>query len=310
MDALPVDQDLLQLLGALQARNYRFTAVTPETHKRVLAREEGREARTLRDVFGWNRPFSSSLLPADILDLLHRADAIEPVGGLLKSKLRVAAIEDALFLHSAYPTDDAHSVFFGPDTYRFVRLIRQALCGGPAYARLVDVGAGSGAGALMAETLMPGARVTMTDINPDALRLARVNAANLGIEIEQVEAPGLDGIEGAVDLVLANPPFVMDEADRAYRNGGGMHGAALSLDWTLAAAERLEPGGKMLLYTGVAIVEGEDALHAALLRELPDRSCTLDYSEIDPDIFGEELDGPLYAEVERIAAVAAIIERC
>jgi hypothetical protein len=42
-----------------------------------------------------------------------------------------------------------------------------------------------------------------------------------------------------------------------------MHGAGLSLDWTLAAARRIEPGGTILLYTGSAIVEGRDGLKEA-----------------------------------------------
>jgi hypothetical protein len=35
----------------------------------------------------------------------------------------------------------------------------------------------------------------------------------------------------------------------------------------------------------------------------------MSYAEIDPDIFGEELDSPGYEQVERIAAVGAVIEK-
>ena len=73
-----------------------------------------------------------------------------------------------------------------------------------------------------------------------------------------------------------------------------------------AAAERLAPGGRLILYTGSAIVAGQDRLHAALASALATRGCMLRYREIDPDVFGEELAGPLYAEVDRIALVAAI----
>jgi hypothetical protein len=88
-----------------------------------------------------------------------------------------------------------------------------------------------------------------------------------------------------------------------------MHGAALSLDWSLASARRLEPGGRMLLYTGVAIVDGRDALRERLERKLPELGCSLRYREIDPDVFGEDLVKPAYAEVERIAVVGAVIEK-
>jgi len=88
-----------------------------------------------------------------------------------------------------------------------------------------------------------------------------------------------------------------------------MHGAQLSFDWAIAAAKRLEPGGHMILYTGVAIIQGQDELRAALDRELPALGCTLRYREIDPDIFGEELEKPPYRDVERIAAVGAVIAK-
>ena len=88
-----------------------------------------------------------------------------------------------------------------------------------------------------------------------------------------------------------------------------MHGAALSLDWALAAAGRLAAGGRLLLYTGSAIVGGEDRLEAALRARLPALGCTLRYAELDPDIFGEQLDEPGYEDVERIAAVGAVIVR-
>ena len=42
------DDALFELLGQLEARDYRFTTVTPETHARALARP--RQAITIRDI--------------------------------------------------------------------------------------------------------------------------------------------------------------------------------------------------------------------------------------------------------------------
>jgi methylase of polypeptide subunit release factors len=226
-----------------------------------------------------------------------------------RSRVRVASVGDRLFLHSAYPTDSADSVFFGPDSYRYARFLRAELPSLRGTRRLVDIGAGSGVGAIVAAAILPGARATATDINPLALRFARINARHAGVELETVETSGLDGVEGPVDLVIANPPFVADPAKRLYRDGGDMHGARLSLDWVLAAARRIEPGGTVLLYTGSAIVDGRDGLREALEERLPDLGCSLRYAEIDPDIFGELLDQPGYETVERVAAVGAVIAK-
>ena len=46
-----------------------------------------------------------------------------------------------------------------------------------------------------------------------------------------------------------------------------------------------------------------------LERELPRRDAALRYRVLDVDIFGEELEQPPYADVERIAAVGAVITR-
>lgn len=303
------DSGLLALLEALDSTNYRFVAVTPESHRRVLGRRGDSIACDLRDVFGWSLPFREDWLPPPLRDALHRSGAVEREGDRLRSRVRVASLGGRLFLHSAHPTDRTDSVFFGPDSYRFVRFLQAELPDLPPVRRLVDVGAGSGVGAIAAAPLLPGARLTVTDLNPLALRFARINARHAGVALETVEASGLDGVEGAVDLVVANPPFVADPAKRLYRDGGGMHGARLSLDWALAAAERIEPGGAILLYTGSAVVDGSDAFHQALATRLPAFACNLRYTEIDPDIFGELLGETGYEGVERIAAVGAVIRK-
>lgn len=301
------DQALLDLLDLLRAQDYRFVTITPESHRRVIERGPGAEAGDLRDIFGWSLPFRESLLPGAILDRLRRSGCLVRAGELSKSEVRISSIGGSLFLHSAYPTDEAHSVFLGPDTYRFVSLLEAEL---PAFApvgRLVDVGAGAGVGGIVAGRLLAGAKVTLSDVNPDALRFARINAAHAGIAVETREGSGLECVEGAFDLVIANPPFVMDDKGRAYRDGGGMHGAELSLDWMLAAARRIEAGGRILLYTGSPIVAGEDRLRVELESRLPILGCSLEYRELDPDIFGELLSEPQYREVERVAAVAALV---
>jgi len=309
MTLAPPDPALVALLAELDRAGYRFTAITPATHARVIARPGRAEARDLRDVFGWSLPFGPGFLPPAIGEALAAAGAVERHGARLKSRLRAARLGGDLFLHSAFPTEAEDSVFFGPDTYRYAALLRAELPALGQVRRLVDVGAGGGAGGIVAARLLPGARITLADVNPAALRLAAANAAHAGVEVERVLGPGLDPVDAAFDCVIANPPFMMDEGGRAYRSGGGLGGAALSLDWALAAAARLEPGGRMILYTGVAMAGECDPLFEALEEALPPLGCTLSYRELDPDIFGEELDRPPYREIERIAAVAAVIAK-
>jgi methylase of polypeptide subunit release factors len=295
------EQALVELLRRLQALGYRFVTVTPATHARVLAREWSGPAN-LRDIFGWSRRFGEGDLDPALLALLEAGGALERSAGGLRSRIRVASLGGDLFLHSAYPTDEPDAVFFGPDTYRFARFVREALPLLPAPRWIVDMGAGSGAGGIAASRHAPRARISLLDVNPAALLLARVNAAAAGVAAGIEKA---DRLPGGTDLVIANPPYMVDAKARDYRHGGGLLGGAVALDWTRQALAALAPGGSILLYTGAAVTGGRLPLVEALNEACADAGARLEVEEIDPDVFGEELEQPAYLEVERIAAIGA-----
>jgi len=313
LDATQVeaDQALLQLGQRLRADGYRFTCVTPATHSRVNAREGSGQASSLRDVFGWSRPFAPGLLSNDELQLLERAQVLVPRGELLGSSVRWSSLDDLLLVHSAFPTDASDAVFFGPDSYRFAQVIHQHLQHHPMpVEHAVDIGCGSGVGALLIARAAQHAQVSAVDINPLALRYATINAALAGVSNVSI-APSdlLDGITGTFDLIVANPPYMLDRSARTYRHGGGALGAELSLRIVEQACERLTPHGTLLLYTGVAIVDGRDPLLEAVRLRLAGPQWAWVYREIDPDVFGEQLAEPGYEQVERIAAVALTVTR-
>nr|WP_315383232.1 methyltransferase [uncultured Sphingomonas sp.] len=299
------------LIAYLKQQDYHFITPTPATHARVLARADRQRATDLRDVFGWSLPFARDLLDASLLEALEAAGLIEGARALLRSKVRVSTLGPDLLVHSAYPTDDTDAVFFGPDSYRFARFIADELrrCPEREGSTLVDIGTGAGAGAIAAAHCCPKVDIVMTDINPAALRLARVNAQAAGVAARFVQGDDLSGIAGELDLVLANPPYIIDPAGRAYRDGGDLHGAGVALAMACEAVPRLAAGGRFLLYTGSAIVRGADGLHDRLMQLAAAEGCRLRYEEIDPDVFGEELETAAYADVERIALVTAVIER-
>ncbi|HYI64980.1 MAG TPA: methyltransferase [Allosphingosinicella sp.] len=304
-----VDAPALAVLRALGERGYDFVPVTPETHRRVIARPDMALARDLRGVFGWSLPFDEALLPGDLFALLRDAGFLASGPPGWRSKVRVSSVAGRLFLHSAYPTEAPDSVFLGPDSVRFADFLRAELAAGTDVRRLVDIGAGAGVGGIVAAGLVRIGRIELVDLNEAALSLARINAAHAGIDVETYVSDGAASVPPGFDLAIANPPFIMDEGGPVYRAGGGMRGAELSIDWASDAAARLAPGGRMLLYTGTAIVAGRDWLREALEARIPALRCTLRYREIDPDIFGEELEKPAYHQVERIAAVGAVIHK-
>jgi len=302
------DAALGELLVVLARRGYAFVTPTPLTHARVVARPERSPARDLPGVLGWNLPFAPGDFDRDLVALLEQAEGLAPAHeGLSRAKVRVSSLGGRLFLHSEFPTEDEDAVFFGPDSYRFARLITDELQGRSAGVRsVVDIGTGSGIGAITAADCCPGARIVGTDINPKALQFARVNAAHGGVALETALGGTLDPVDERFDVILANPPYMADDGARAYRDGGGMIGGQLSLDMAREALPRLKPGGRMILYTGSAIIDGRDVLGEALAGVAQERGAELRYHELDPDVFGEELDRPAYRTVDRIAVVAAV----
>jgi SAM-dependent methyltransferase len=309
------DDALVELGTELAHRGYRFTTVTPATHRRVSARHAAGLSpapASLTDVFGWSRSFALRELPRSIASRLLAAGACIPCNGRLRSSVRFSTLERQIFIHSAYPTDDAEAVFFGPDTYRFAREVRRVIRTLPRERlRILDMGAGSGAGGLYAAQLAGRAcgEVVLADINPRAVRYCRINAALNGRTAMIVESNLYDRIDGQFDLIISNPPYLVDPQARFYRHGGGPLGSALSLAIVEQGIDLLRQGGRLLLYTGSAIVAGHDALRAALLARVAARGVSLDYEEIDVDVFGEELERAPYERADRIAVVCATVTR-
>ena len=293
---------LLDLARAVRDTGYHFVTVTPATHERVNRRLGNEWARSLTDVFGWSRPFRVDVLLPPLFELAQRAGVVVPHEGGWRSLVRLSSLDDELFVHSAYPTTDVHSVFFGPDTGRLVDAVIAHLKSrdGPI-RRAVDIGCGTGAGAVAIAKRAREAEVVGVDINEAALRATELNASLAGVaNVVARSSDILRDLEGMFDLIVSNPPFMVDAAERAYRDGGGPLGAGLPLACVDAAVERLAPGGALVLFTGVMVIEGETPFRNEAALRLDAGGLAWSYREVDPDVYGEELDNPGYAQADRI----------
>jgi methylase of polypeptide subunit release factors len=243
---------------------------------------------------------------------LASAGEIDESGSELRSRVRFSTLGEQIFVHSAYPTDAADAVFFGPDTYRFARLLRQSLSGIGSQLRLLDLGAGSGAGGLHAATLLPHtfSSIVLSDVNPRALRFSRINGLLNEIEnVESIESNLFENIDRSFDVIIANPPYLVDPLRRLYRHGGGALGSELTVQIVRHSLNYLTPKGRLIVYSGSAIVNGVDQLQRSLGPLLNKPNLHFHYEEIDPDVFGEELDHPPYDRADRIAAIGLIVDR-
>jgi release factor glutamine methyltransferase len=302
---------LVKLGKYLQAERYRFTTVTPSSHATVTSRRTGQQAESVTDIFGWSLPFQSSSFPL-VAQLLNDANEQRVDGDLVYSCVRFSTLAEHLFVHSGYPTNAEDAVFFGPDTYRFARAIKQFTPSeDPRCTRIIDLGCGTGAGGIYAASIISGERceLILSDINVKALRYCRVNCAlNGALQLTTIIQSDLfEQIEGKASLIISNPPYLIDASARAYRHGGP-RGFDLSLRIAEESLDRLAPGGRLVLYTGTPVVDGVDKFHEALSLSFAKRSQPFYYEEIDPDVFGEELAGEVYHQADRIAVVAVVVD--
>ena len=300
---MSADAALVELLHFLRLQDYRHTAVTPKTHETVVSRPLKRRPG-LADTLGWNRPFDEADLDPQLYALLERAEALETTDDArLRTNIRVARLGADLFVHSAFPTNEKHAVFFGPDTYRFVRFLEGQMSELRDPGLIVDMGAGSGAGGIAVARKLGGPRSILVDINAKALRFAGTNAAAAGVDVELLESDRVP----QCDLLVGNAPYLMDAGGRAYRDGGELLGGAVSLDWIEQGLSQVTPGGSILLYTGAAYIDGRSPLLTAIEKACRAAGAGLEVQELDPDVFGEQLREPGYEDVERIAAVGLTV---
>jgi release factor glutamine methyltransferase len=120
---------------------------------------------------------------------------------------------------------------------------------------IVDVCTGSGALALALARHLPDARVIGIDDSDAALNYARRNAEGSSVELVRADAAAaglLAELDGRVDLIVSNPPYVPDDAvvepevaqyDPPHAVFGGPDGMTVIAAVVRQAGRWLRPGG-------------------------------------------------------------------
>jgi release factor glutamine methyltransferase len=170
--------------------------------------------------------------------------------------------------------------------------------GSGCHGVVVDLGTGSGAIALSVAHERPGTRVVATDADPQALAVASANLAGLGMAGATVELSGGDWFDaltashqdlaGAVDVVVANPPYIADDeqldpvvADHEPR------GALVAGPEGTEDLEVIISGARAWLRPGGAVVVECAPHQAGGLADLA-RACGYEDVEVGRDLAGRQ----------------------
>jgi release factor glutamine methyltransferase len=149
-----------------------------------------------------------------------------------------------------------------PDTETVVELALE-VCRRQERRRIADIGTGSGAILLALLSELPDATGIGTDISLEALRMARNNAARLGLTQRAafVACNYTAALSGPFDLIVSNPPYIrsadiagLDREVREYDPpralDGGPDGLAAYRVIAPDAARLLAPGGTLIVEAG------------------------------------------------------------
>ncbi|UWU77411.1 peptide chain release factor N(5)-glutamine methyltransferase [Bradyrhizobium huanghuaihaiense] len=142
--------------------------------------------------------------------------------------------------------------------------------------RIADIGTGSGAILLALLHEIPDAFGVGTDLSLTALGTARGNAAALGLGNRSafVACSYLAALSGPFDLIVSNPPYIpsaeipklsieVREHDPHLALDGGNDGYDAYRVLTPQAAERLAPGGALIVEAGQGQARNIETLMAA-----------------------------------------------
>jgi release factor glutamine methyltransferase len=108
-----------------------------------------------------------------------------------------------------------------PDSETLVEAVLENTPDKNATHKILDLGTGSGCLMLALLSELPNAQGIGLDINPGACKIAMENATNLGFTDRATFSEGnwMDDIQGKFDIIISNPPYILESDILALDRG-------------------------------------------------------------------------------------------
>lgn len=105
-------------------------------------------------------------------------------------------------------TVNAHTLVPRPESEAIIDILKR--CDLPKHATIADIGTGSGCLGITAALELPGSEVILSDVDKNALEIARQNSQAHLVKTSVLESNLLTNINSRLNVVLANLPYVPD----------------------------------------------------------------------------------------------------
>ena len=227
--------------------------MAPNTARELISFVTGYDPAAL---MGMQSIYASEDTSKRVLELAGRILAGEPLAYIL-GKWSFCGLELTVTPDVLIPRDDTMAV---------VELALEQRFALPKAPRILDLCTGSGCIGLALASRLKDARVTLADISPKALKIAKKNAADLRLtgRVSCLQADALQPASrflGQFDLLISNPPYVtgpemetLQRSVRDYEPHLALYGGPDGLDFYRAIAVNytaaLKPGGFLCLEFG------------------------------------------------------------
>lgn len=193
------------------------------------------------------------------------AGLVERAGDQARAVLRVQPVEGTDGRHLGYAVSD---LTVRPGSGRALRTDHVVGSGGASagLAQLVihkavdnALDLGTGCGVQVLHLADQAQSITATDVNPRALRLARMSFALSGVrDVELLHGSLFEPVENRrFDLIVSNPPFVISPGNGPTYRESGLPGDEVCRRLVAGAAQRLTAGGWCQLLANWLLIEGE-----------------------------------------------------
>lgn len=150
--------------------------------------------------------------------LAHEEDQLTPDQEVQFTSLITKRAERTPLVHLTHTRE-----FYGIDLYiddnvltprvETEKMVEFAIKHTPQNGKLIDIGTGSGAIAIAIKTHRPDLEVWATEVNDEALAVARRNIENHKLDIKLVKSDLFSSVSQAFDTVATNLPYLQNDAD-------------------------------------------------------------------------------------------------